>query len=305
MRGVKFTLSLAMTPADELLPLARVAEQAGWDAIALPDSVFYPEQVSAAYPYTADGERFWDGDTPFVDPLVALPAIAAVTERVALYTNVYKVVLRQPLAVAKMLGSAAAMFEGRIGIGLGLSWIPEEFTWLGESKATRGARLDEIIDIFRATLGPGWVEHHGEHYRFGRLKMSPHPTEPVPIYLGGHSDPALRRAATRGDGWIGANVTPAQIDDLVGRLRERLDSAGRDPEGFEIKLTPLVPAEPEAMADVFARGVTDLITVPWLYHGPGPHDLAEKIDHLQRFSAEVIAPLRDARSGPGHGAGTG
>lgn len=289
---MKFTLSLAMTPADELLALARAAEATGWDAIALPDSVFYPEQVTADYPYTSDGQRFWDGDTPFVDPLVALPAIAAVTERVALYTNVYKVVLRQPLATAKMLGSAAAMFEGRIGIGLGLSWMPEEFEWLGEDKRTRGRRLDEIIDIFRVTLAPGWAEHHGDHYDFGRLKMSPHPTRPVPIYVGGHSDAALRRAATKGDGWIGANVSRPEIDDLVTRLRARLDDAGRDPADFEVKLTPLVLADPEAMADVFGRGVTDVITVPWLYHGPGPHPLDVKLEHLHRFADEVIAPLR-------------
>ena len=142
---MKFSLSLAMAPPDELLALARAGEEAGWDAIALPDSVFYPKEVSADYPYTQDGKRFWGGDMPFTDPFVAMPAIAAVTERVPLYTNVYKVVLRQPLLVAKMLGSMAAMFEGRIGIGLGLSWIPEEFTWLGEEMRTarQAARRDD------------------------------------------------------------------------------------------------------------------------------------------------------------------
>lgn len=281
-----------MCPPDELLVLARAAEDCGWDAIALPDSVFFPEQVSADYPYTSDGQRFWDGDTPFVDPLVALPAIAAVTERVHLYTNVYKVVLRQPLAIAKMLGSAAAMFEGRIGIGLGLSWIPEEFEWLGEDKRTRGKRLDETIDIFRATLAPGWAEFHGDQYDFGRLKMSPHPTQPVPIYVGGHSDAALRRAATKGDGWIGANVGRGEIDDILGRLRPALEAAGRDSDAFEVKLTPLVLADPESMAAVFDQGVTDIITVPWLYHGPGPYSLDFKLETIATFADEVIAPLR-------------
>lgn len=288
---MKFSLSLAMTPPEELLPLARAGEEAGWDAIAVPDSVFYPEQVSADYPYTKDGKRFWEGDLPFVDPFVAMPAIAAVTEHIALYTNVYKVVLRQPLLVAKMLGSMAAMFEGRIGIGLGLSWIPEEFTWLGEEMRTRGKRLDETIDILRATLQPGWAEFHGDQYDFDRLMMSPAPLQTVPIYVGGHSDAAMRRAATRGDGWIGANVAPPEIDDLVGRLHIQLEAAGRDPSGFEVKLTPLVLATAEAMGAVCEQGVTDVITVPWLYHGPGPHTLAEKVEHVHRFADEVIAPL--------------
>ncbi len=289
---MKFTLSLAMSPPDELLALAKCAEASGWDAIALPDSVFFPENVSADYPYTSDGARFWDADTPFVDPFVALPAIAAVTHRVQLYTNVYKVVLRQPLAIAKMLGSTAAMFEGRIGIGLGLSWIPEEFAWLGEVMKTRGKRLDEIIDIFRVTLQPGWAEYHGDHYDFDRLKMSPAPSQNVPIYVGGHSDAALRRAARRGDGWIGANVTPKQIGDLIARLRLQLEAADRPVDGFEIKLTPLVLATDEAMAGVFDQGVTDIITVPWLYHGPGPHALEAKIESIEAFAADVIEPLR-------------
>ncbi len=291
---MKFTLSLAMTPPGEILELAREAEATGWDAIALPDSVFYPEHVSADYPYTADGKRFWEGDLPFVDPFVSMPAIAAVTESIPLYTNVYKVVLRQPLLVAKMLGSLAAMFEGRIAIGLGLSWIPEEFAWLGEQMRTRGKRLDEIIDIIRVTLRPGWAEYHGDQYDFDRLMMSPAPKQPVPIYVGGHSDAALRRAATRGDGWIGANVAPPEIDDLVTRLRAQLDAADRDPGGFEVKLTPLVLATAEAMGAVFDQGVTDVITVPWLYHGPGPYTLDEKVAHLHRFVDEVITPLRAA-----------
>lgn len=288
---MKFSLSLAMTPPEEILPLARAGEAAGWDAIALPDSVFYPEQVSADYPYTHDGKRFWEGDMPFVDPFVAMSAIAAVTERVRLYTNVYKVVLRQPLLVAKMLGSLASMFEGRVGIGLGISWIPEEFAWLNEDMRTRGKRLDETIDIIRTTLRPGWAEYHGDQYDFDRLMMSPAPTQSVPIYVGGHSDAALRRAATRGDGWIGANVGAKEIDALVGRLRSQLEQADRDPTNFEVKLTPLVLATPDAMGAVGEQGVTDVITVPWLYHGPGPYSLDEKVEHIHRFADEVIAPL--------------
>lgn len=291
---MKFSLSLAMTPPEEILELAKVAEATGWDSIALPDSVFYPEHVSADYPYTADGKRFWEGDLPFVDPFVSMPAIAAVTEHIPLYTNVYKVVLRQPLLVAKMLGSLAAMFEGRIGIGLGLSWIPEEFAWLGEEMRTRGKRLDEIIDIIRVTLQPGWAEYHGDQYDFDRLMMSPAPAQPVPIYVGGHSNAALRRAAIRGDGWIGANVAPHEIEDLSSRLRTQLEAAERDPHDFEVKLTPLVLATPDAMGPVFDQGVTDVITVPWLYHGPGPYSLDEKVEHIHRFVDEVIAPLRTA-----------
>ena len=289
---MRFTLSLAMVPPDELLVLARAAEDAGWDAIAMPDSVFFPETVTTDYPYSHDGSRFWDGDVPFVDPFVAIPAMAAVTERLDFYTNVYKVVLRQPLLVAKMLGSLAAMFEGRIGLGLGLSWIPQEFAWLNENMKTRGKRLDETIEILRATLAGGYVEHHGAQYDFDRLEMSPAPLARVPLYVGGHSEPAVQRAARAADGWIGAQLDVAGLAEIIGRLRHALDGNNRGDEPFEYKATPLVMADAESMAAVFEAGLTDVITVPWLYHGPGPHTLDEKLEHLEAFTANVIRPLR-------------
>lgn len=285
-----------MVPPDEIVPLAKIAEATGWDAIAMPDSVFYPEAVSSDYPYTSDGSRFWDGDVPFVDPFVAIPAMAATTERLNFYTNVYKVVLRQPLLVAKMLGSLAAMFEGRIGLGLGLSWIPEEFAWLSEEMKTRGKRLDETIEIIRAALTNDYVEYHGKQYDFDRLKMSPAPKSPVPLYIGGHSEPAIKRAARAGDGWIGAQLDIPALGTIVHQLHDALEAGGRTPDGFAIKATPMVLATPDAMAEVFAVGVTDVITVPWLYHGPGPHPLNAKIEHLERFSQEVIAPLQGVTS---------
>ena len=91
----------------------------------MPESVFSPEAVSADYPYTADGGRFWSPETPFLDPFVAIPAMAAVTERIRFFTNVLKLGIRDPLLVAKTVSSAAAMADGRVGLGVGLSWIPE------------------------------------------------------------------------------------------------------------------------------------------------------------------------------------
>src|SRR4051812_45750512 len=261
---MRFTLALAMTPADRVLPLARAAEAAGWDSVCFPDSVFYPEQVRGSYPFTADGERFWPADAPFVDPLVGMPAVAAATERITLYTNVLKTPLRHPLLVGKSLGSTAAMFPGRIGLGVGLSWMEEEFAWLGQDMSTRGKRLDEQIEIMRKLLGGGWVEHHGPHYEFERLRMEPAPApgDEVPIYVGGHSDAGLRRAARLGDGWIGAQASAEDLAELIVRLHQALDDAGRSPEGFEVKATPMVPATPEAMAELAAAGLTDVIPVP-------------------------------------------
>ena len=170
---LEFALALPMLPATHFLPLARAAEAAGFASIAVPESVFYPEEVSADYPYTSDGGRFWAPETPFLDPFVAIPAMAAVTEHIAFFTNVLKLGIRDPLLVAKTVSSISALADGRIGLGVGLSWIPEEFEWLGQDMRTRGKRLDEQIAIIRAVVAGGYVEHHGDHYDFDRLRMDP------------------------------------------------------------------------------------------------------------------------------------
>lgn len=289
---MQFTLALAMCPPERLVPLARLAEAAGWDAVAVPDSVFYPEEVSAPYPFTADGKRFWPAEAPFVDPLVAIAAMAAATERLRFVTNVLKTPLREPLLVAKTVGSVAAMFPGRVELGVGLSWMPEEFRWLGQDKATRGARLDEQIEVIRKLLAGGWVDHHGTHYDFDRLRMEPSPATAVPIHVGGHSEAGLRRAARLGDGWIGAQAGPEELAGLIGRLHTELDAAGRSGDGFEVRATPLVPATPEAMAELGDAGLTGVITVPWYFSGGDPNDTGHQDESIAWFAETVIDPLR-------------
>ena len=201
---IQFTVALPMIDPMHYVPLARVAEDAGYDSIAVPESVFYPETVSAKYPYTPDGSRFWPPETPFVDPFVAFGAIAAVTERIRMYTNVLKLGIREPLLTAKAVSSAAVLSNNRVGLGVGLSWIPEEFQWLGQEMSTRGARTSEAIEIIRLVCSGEFVEYHGKHYDFDRLMVRPAPSEPVPIYVGGLSGPGLKRAARLGDGHLAA-----------------------------------------------------------------------------------------------------
>ncbi len=184
------------------------------------------------------------------------------------------------------------MFEGRIGLGVGLSWIPEEFAWLGQEMKTRGKRLDEGIEILRACLAGGWVEYHGKHYDFDRLMMAPAPREPVPIYVGGHSEPALKRAARLGDGWIAVQVTPDEIAETVPKLHAFREEYGTADRPFEIKVTPMVMPSLEAMDELAALGVTDVITVPWYFYGGDPDALDTKLRDLERFADEIITPIR-------------
>ncbi|MFZ1491405.1 MAG: TIGR03619 family F420-dependent LLM class oxidoreductase [Ilumatobacteraceae bacterium] len=295
---MRFCVAFPMFEADQLLTLAPVAEDAGFDLITVPDSVFYPEQVSADYPYSSDGKRFWAPETPFVEPFVAMAAMAALTSRIGFVTNVLKLPLREPLIVAKQLSSLAVLSGERVELGVGLSWIPEEFRFTNTEMRTRGARLDEQIAILRLVCGgggPQFVEHHGRHYDFDRLLISPAPTAPVRIHVGGHSEAALRRAADIGDGWISVQVTSdevARVATELARLRHEAGTAARP--GFTMNVLPI---------DVFDldgyRRVADVIegcgmhavfqAVPWYLSGGDPEDLAVRRDSIARFGDEVIA----------------
>lgn len=289
---MKFTLSLAMCPLNQLVELARAAENHGFSSIALPDSLFYSERVAADYPYTADGKRMWDEHTPWADPLVAATAMATATDHIGFYTSVLKLGPRNPVLLARQLGTVAVMTGGRFGLGVGLGWTPEEFEWCGAPFEHKGPRADEAIDVLRLILGGGMVEFHGQYFDFDRLRMSPAPDEPVPIYVGGHSEPALRRAARRGDGWTSAMMSMDELRttiDLLGELRAQY---GREHDPFEIQAVCVDRFGLDGYAEQAEAGVTDAITVPWLLDGLGfDADVGAKKEALARFSEQVITPL--------------
>jgi probable F420-dependent oxidoreductase len=273
------------------------AESFGYDAIALPDAVFFPETASADYPYSADGTRFWSPETPFVEPFLAIAAMAAVTERMRFYTNVYKLPLRNPLLVAKEVSSLAVLSGDRFELGVGLAWIPEEFAYTGTDKSTRGKRVDEAIEIIRVVCsagGPSWVEHHGEHYDFDRVMISPAPGSPVPILGSGHSDPALRRSALRCDGWISTQATHGELVRAVGELRAIRSADGRASEPFEVKALCTEAHDLDSFRRVAEiDGVTDLQVLPWYFYGGDVHDVQVRIDALERFAEEVVGRFDD------------
>jgi probable F420-dependent oxidoreductase len=292
-----------MFEAAEMLALAPVAESAGFDLVAVPESVFFPEEVSAPYPYSPDGARFWAPDTPFTDPLLAIAAMSARTSTLRFVTNVLKAPLRHPLLLAKQVASLAVLAGERLELGVGSSWIPEEFSWLGTEKRTRGVRLDEAIDILRVVCGgggPQWVEYHGRHHAFERLMVSPSPDAPVKLHVGGHSEPALRRAARVGDGWISVQTTTDEAAVVVARLGELREAEGRSDVPFDINVLCLDIMPGAAGVDAFATfadtvevaGMQPVFqVVPWFFTGGDPSDRSVRAEALTRFGDEVIGPL--------------
>jgi probable F420-dependent oxidoreductase len=289
--AMKFALAVSMCDPGHYLPLARAAEEQGFRSLAVPDGPFYPKQTRGKYPYTEDGERFWPDDIPFLDPWVVIPAMAAVTEKLRFFTAVMKLPLRSPLLVAKTVSSAALLSGGRVSLGVGLSWIPEEFEWCGADWENRGASLDEAIQAIREVLKGGWREFHGKHYDFGPLKMSPPPSAPVPIIVGGHSSPALRRAARYGDGWTSANIGEQELRGYVEQLKRKLDEEGRSLDGFEIQGMPTDVSDAEGFARLESYGVSEVLVWPWALYEADPLSLDAKLESVARFGEQVIAPL--------------
>jgi probable F420-dependent oxidoreductase len=286
---MKFTMSVAMTPLDQLVELARTAEECGFASVALPDSPFYSKKVSAEYPYTPDGSRMWDADTPWVDPLIATAAMGAATSRLRFYTSVLKLGPRNPVLLSRQLASVASMTGNRFGLGLGLGWAPEEFEWCGAPYAKRGARVDEMIEIIRLILGGGMVEYHGKFFDFDKLQISPAPSEPMPIYVGGHTEPALKRAARVGDGWASAMMKLSELRETIDRLGELRASCDRADVPFEIQAVCIDRFGVDGYREQAEVGVTDAIVVPWIFDGHGfDAPLEAKKDSIRKFAAEVI-----------------
>ena len=286
---MKFTLGIAMSPLEQLPALAKTAEECGFSSIALPDSLFFMETAAAKYPYTPDGSRMWNAETPWVDPLIGATAMAAVTSSIRFYSNVLKLGSRNPLLLARQVGSVAAMTGNRFGLGVGIGWAPEEFEWCGAPMDHKGARVDEMIEVLKLVLGGGMVEFHGKFYEFDKLQMSPAPAQPVPFYVGGHTEPALRRAARVGDGWCSAMM---KFDELVATMA-RLDTLraeyGRADEPFEIQAVCVDRWSKNGYEEMGQAGITDAIVVPWLFDGvPFDGPLEAKQDSLRKFAAENI-----------------
>jgi probable F420-dependent oxidoreductase len=286
---MQYTCAVPMCPIDQLVELAKTVEEVGFDNIALPDSIFYMENQSADYPYTADGSRMWDENTPWVDPLIAAGAMGAVTSTLRFYTNVMKLGSRNPVLMARQVGSVANLTNNRFGFGVGIGWAPEEFEWCGQPYAKRGKRVDEMVDVIKLLLGGGMVEFHGEFYDFDKLQMSPPPTKPVPFYVGGHTDVALKRAVRIGDGWTSAMMTCDQAAETIDKLQKMLAEAGRADDPFEYQIVCIDKFDVDGHRELAEAGVTDNIVMPWVFDGLGfDAPLEKKKDSLKRFADTYI-----------------
>ena len=291
---MRFSYAESMVDPTYYLPLARAAEEAGYDSMVVPDSICYPEHSETTYPFNPDGTREFLDDKPFLEPFALIPAMGAVTTTLRFVTFVIKLPIRHPVLITKQVSSTAVLTDDRLVLGVGTSPWPEDYEICDVPWARRGKRMDEMITIMRGLMAGGYFEFHGDVFDVRSIKMTPAPSRPVPILIGGHHEAALKRAAVDGDGWLHGGGDPADLPGLLDRLAILRKEHGTEDKPFEVHVISLDAYTPDGIHRLEELGVTDVIVgFRWPYGvEQDTETLQTKIDNLRRFADDVIAKVR-------------
>ena len=242
--GFSMTNRGPLAKPDHLVTLARRAEELGFDTLFIPDHIVLPNSIASRYPYSATGQYPGEGSQEALEQLTVLSFLAGATKTIRLVTSVMVVPHRSPLLAAKMLSTLDVLSKGRLVVGVGAGWMREEFEALGLPPfEERGAVTDEYIAIFKELWTSDRPSFQGKYCSFDDLAFLPKPVQQPhpPIWVGGESPAAIRRAARHGDGWypIGRNpVYPLETSEQVAgglkRFGAAVRRAGRDPKDIDI-----------------------------------------------------------------------
>jgi probable F420-dependent oxidoreductase len=278
----------------EVVAVAQACDAAGFDYVAVCDHVAIPADRAEAM-----GTEWWD-------TVATLAFVAARTERVRLLSHVAVLPYRHPLVVAKAWATLDVLSGGRAVLGVGAGHVEDEFAALGVPFERRGALLDEAIDAVRAALADEYPTHRGPTWSFEGLGQRPRPVQAaLPIWVGGSSPAAVRRAAERGDGWLPQGPPKEGMAAAIERIRELRAAAGRAERPFTIGALsgPLHVGEPTWDAGRCVSGPAEKVAgYLRTYRDLGCHQVqvgfasrsAEELcDQIAAFAGEV-APLVNA-----------
>jgi alkanesulfonate monooxygenase SsuD/methylene tetrahydromethanopterin reductase-like flavin-dependent oxidoreductase (luciferase family) len=287
---MRFSYHPSMCNPSFYIELGKAAESAGFDAITFPDSICYPKECDSTYPYNDDGSRdFLDG-VPFLEPFSIIPAIAAVTDKLEFSTSVYKLAPRQAVTTAKFVTTLGVMTNNRFHFGVGVSPWYEDFLATGERWEKRGKRMDEQIEILKGLMNGEYFSYKGEFYDIPELKLCPVPTKPVPILIGGHSKPALRRAA-RCDGWISAGLNLDETKNLIDQINVfRKEYGTLNHPQYQFQVMGEAAYSPEGINQLEGLGATEVIVAfrNTYEGGADERTLESMIKEINWYAEEVI-----------------
>jgi probable F420-dependent oxidoreductase len=300
---------------EALETLVTRGEALGFHAVMIADHVVFPTEVHSKYPYTVSGAFPGHGDA--LEQLTLMAYLAGITERLRLVTSVMILPYRNPVLSAKMLATVDVLSQGRVTVGVGVGWLHEEFEALNTPDfAHRGAVSNEYLQIFKTLWTQDPADFAGQFYRFSGVRCLPHPVQKPhpPIWIGGHSRPALRRVAKYGDGWhpVGANpavpLRPHELRAALEDLERLVEAEGRDPALVSISLkAPLYDVSPSAeqqaglerrpfsgspgqvVEDIASYGTLGVSELIFDFRSEA---LSESLERMERF-ASVIKPAAE------------
>ena len=299
---------------DALAKLVKRGEELGFGIVSVSDHVVIPRTANSTYPYSEDGS--FRGGAECMEQLTLHAYLAAVTKRLRLLTAVMVVPHRPPVLTAKVLATVDVLSGGRLIVGCGAGWLREEFEAIGAPDFDRrGAVTNEYLRAFKELWTSDEPTFEGEFCSFSNLHFEPKPVQKPhpPIWTGGESPAALRRASRLADKWfpIGTNPTypvrtPEQLAESLSQVRRHAEDAGRDPTSVGVAYSAGMPAidEPLQHSDGSRRAFTgapeQIANDIQGFQAEGVEDMTfrfergtldETLEAMQKFAEEVMAKL--------------
>jgi probable F420-dependent oxidoreductase len=286
---MKFWQAITWAETEQLIDIARFAEELGFHGLMSGDHAVYPESIAPDYPYSDTGLPPMRPDDEYPDQTAIFAAMAAVTRKLHFTCGVYVLPLRNPHEVARAAATLSILSDNRFVLGVGVGWMKEEFDIYGVDFRQRGSITDESIEVLHKLWRGDMVEHHGRHFDFPRVQLSPAPATAVPIYIGGASEIALRRAARTGDGYIGAGTTPEAVGPLLKQLEVLRREYGRDHLPFEAMLGIAAAPDRALFQHLQEEGLRSTVAPPFQYAlGKRRSSLDEKKRFMEQFAENII-----------------
>ncbi len=238
--GVTIPNNWGIAEVHDALAFGPLAEELGYDSVWVMDHLFNNGYIR---------QRL--DDKPYYHPLATLSYLSATTRRVLLGTSVLVLPYHNPVELAKYAATLDHMSGGRVTLGIGVGAMTEEFAALGIAMSERGALTNESIRVMRELWTNPAPSYHSRRWNFDDLRFSPRPVQQphIPLWIGGASPGALRRAARLGDGWHPSGLTPGEYAAGRQQVRELAEQAGRDPDSLVMSARVEVEASPGPSSD--------------------------------------------------------
>ncbi|HVC70492.1 MAG TPA: TIGR03619 family F420-dependent LLM class oxidoreductase [Acidimicrobiales bacterium] len=277
---MRYGIALGRMHPSMFTEAAIAADELGFESLWFPEHLVLPVAMAGS-PFVGAEHPPVPPSTPVFDVFGYLGFLAGRTKAIRLGTHVYNLALRHPFVSARAVQTADLVSGGRLEVGVGAGWLEAEWRAAGLDFASRGARLDEALEVCRRLWTEPTVEHHGRFFDFDSVMFEPKPHQRPhpPVIVGGESAAALRRAA-RHDGWIGLSHSPESVSRPVATLHALRRSPGADDGAFSVTVGGAVADDSDVDAYT-AAGVDRLIVGPWARTG-------DVLDGLSTFARRFI-----------------